>query len=289
MLINGKHIAEVLEKDLKKEFKELKKKKKSIKLVVFLIGNSPEQLSFVSIKKKLAKRLGVDFEFIHLKTTPPFIAFVRMIKKKSFDPKTTGIIIQQPLPSQLNTDSVYDFIALEKEIEGHRKKTSFFPPLGLAVITIFKYIYIHPKIDSHLLINIHKDLNAIKKVTKHKKVVIIGRGITGGKPIGKTLTETKINFVGINSQTPHPEDYCKEADIIITAVGKKVLNPLMVKQGVILINVGMRKEKTKMLGDFDEKEMKSIASYYTPTPGGLGPLDVLYLFKNLLDAAKMQK
>jgi len=289
MLINGKHIAEVLEKDLKKEFKELKKKKKSIKLVVFLIGNSPEQLSFVSIKKKLAKRLGVDFEFIHLKTTPPFIAFVRMIKKKSFDPKTTGIIIQQPLPSQLNTDSVYDFIALEKEIEGHRKKTSFFPPLGLAVITIFKYIYIHPKIDSHLLINIHKDLNAIKKVTKHKKVVIIGRGITGGKPIGKTLAESKINFVGINSQTPHPEDYCKEADIIITAVGKKVLNPLMVKQGVILINVGMRKEKTKMLGDFDEKEMKSIASYYTPTPGGLGPLDVLYLFKNLLDAAKMQK
>jgi len=289
MLINGKHIAEVLEKDLKKEFKELKKKKKSIKLVVFLIGNSPEQLSFVSIKKKLAKRLGVDFEFIHLKTTPPFIAFVRMIKKKSFDPKTTGIIIQQPLPSQLNTDSVYDFIALEKEIEGHRKKTSFFPPLGLAVITIFKYIYIHPKIDSHLLINIHKDLNAIKKVTKHKKVVIIGRGITGGKPIGKTLAESKINFVGINSQTPHPEDYCKEADIIITAVGKKVLNPLMVKQGVILINVGMRKEKTKMLGDFDEKEMKSIASYYTPTPGGHGPLDVLYLFKNLLDAAKMQK
>ncbi|PIY72051.1 hypothetical protein COY87_02995 [Candidatus Roizmanbacteria bacterium CG_4_10_14_0_8_um_filter_33_9] len=289
MLINGKHIAEVLEKGLKKEFKELKKKKKSIKLVVFLIGNSPEQLSFVSIKKKLAKRLGVDFEFIHLKTTPPFIAFVRMIKKKSFDPKTTGIIIQQPLPSQLNTDSVYDFIALEKEIEGHRKKTSFFPPLGLAVITIFKYIYIHPKIDSHLLINIHKDLNAIKKVTKHKKVVIIGRGITGGKPIGKTLAESKINFVGINSQTPHPEDYCKEADIIITAVGKKVLNPLMVKQGVILINVGMRKEKTKMLGDFDEKEMKSIASYYTPTPGGLGPLDVLYLFKNLLDAAKMQK
>jgi len=289
MLINGTHIAEVLEKSLNKEFKALIKKKKSIKLVVFLIGTSPEQLSFVSIKKKLAKRLGVTFEFIHLKTSPPFEAFVRMIKEKSHDPKTTGIIIQQPLPSQLNTDSVYDFISLEKEIEGHRKKTTFFSPLGLAVMTLLKYIYIHPKIDSGLLINIHKDLSAIKKVTKHKKIVIIGRGITGGKPIGKTLTDTKINFVGINSKTPHPEEYCKEADIIISAVGKKILNPLMVKQGVVLINVGMRKEKTKLLGDYDEKGMKQIAEFYTPTPGGIGPLDVLYLFKNLFDAAKMQK
>ena len=289
MLINGTHIAEVLEKSLKKEFKVLIKKKKSIKLVVFLIGTSPEQLSFVSIKKKLAKRLGVAFEFIHLKTSPPFEAFVRMIKEKSHDPKTTGIIIQQPLPSQLSTDSVYDFITLEKEIEGHRKKTTFFAPLGLAVMTVLKFIYIHPKVDAELLINVYKDLNAIKKVTKHKKVVIIGRGITGGKPIGKTLTDAKINFVGINSQTPNPEEYTKEADIIITAVGKKALNPLMIKQGVMLINVGMRKEKTKLFGDYDEKEIKQIAQYYTPTPGGVGPLDVLYLFKNLLDAARMQK
>jgi len=289
MLINGTNIAKVLEKGLKKEFKALIKKKKSIKLVVFLIGTSPEQLSFVSIKKKLAKRLGVTFEFIHLKTSPPFEKFVRLIKDKSHDPKTTGIIIQQPLPSQLNTESVYDFISLEKEIEGHRRKTTFFAPLGLAVMTLLKFIYIHPKIDSNLLINIYKDLNAIKKVTKHKKVVIIGRGITGGKPIGKTLSDAKINFVGINSLTPHPEEYCKEADIIITAVGQKALTSLMIKPGVILINVGMRKEKTKLLGDYDEKEIKQIAEYYTPTPGGIGPLDIIYLFKNLLDAAKMQK
>lgn len=289
MLINGTHIADILEKSLKKEFKAIIKKKKSIKLVVFLIGTSPEQVSFVNIKRKLAKRLGVIFEFIHLKKSPTFEAFVRMVKEKSHDPKTTGIIIQQPLPSQLNTDSVYDFIALEKEIEGHRKKTTFFSPLGLAVMTLLKFIYIHPKINPNLLINVHKDLNAIKRVTKHKKVVIIGRGVTGGKPIGKTLTDAKINFVGINSQTPHPEEYCKEADIIISAVGKKVITPLMIKPGVVLINIGMRKEKTKLLGDYDEKEIKEFAHFYTPTPGGLGPLDVVYLFKNLLDAAKMQK
>ncbi len=289
MLVNGKHIAEVLEKGLKKEFLALKKKKKVPKLVVILIGSSPEQISFVHIKRRVAKNLGVLFEFMHLKTPPPFETFVRMIKEKSHDPKTTGIIIQQPLPSQLNTDSVYDFIAVEKEIEGHRKKTPFCSPLGLAVMTILKYVFIHPTANMQLLFNTQKDINAVKKVTKHKKIVVIGKGITGGKPVCKTLTDSKINFVGINSHTPNPEEYYREADIIITAVGKKVLEPSMLKQDVVLINIGMRKEGSRLKGDYDESEVKNIARYYTPTPGGIGPLDVLYLFKNLLEATKMLK
>ncbi len=77
--------------------------------------------------------------------------------------------------------------------------------------------------------------------------------------------------------------------MIITAVGKKVLTPQMLKKGVILINVGLRRENNKLKGDYDEKEIKDIASFYTPTPGGVGPIDVVYLFKNLVDAAKLQK
>ncbi len=81
----------------------------------------------------------------------------------------------------------------------------------------------------------------------------------------------------------------EEADIIITAVGKKVLAADMLKNGVILANVGLRHERGKLKGDYDEKEIKSVASYYTPTPKGIGPIDVLYLFKNLIDAAEFQK
>ncbi len=289
MIIPGKQIAQVLEKELKKEVTALKKKKKAIKLVVFLVGTSPEQLSFVRIKQQTARRLGIKFEFVHLKTPPPFEKFARLIKEKSHNPDTTGIIIQQPLPAQLQTDSLYDFIELNKEIEGHRRKTEFSSPLGLAVLTLFKYLFISPKLDKKLFIDIKKDISALKRVLKHKKIVIVGCGQTGGKPIGKTLTDAKINFVSTNTRTINSADYYREADLILTAVGKKVITPDVIKPGVMLINIGVRKETGKLKGDYEEKEIKHIASYFTPTPGGIGPLDVVYLFKNLVDAAKMQK
>lgn len=289
MIIPCKQIAETLEKELKKEVGAIKKKKKQIKLVVFLIGNSPEQVSFVKIKSKLAKSLGIGFEFVHLKFTPTFEGLVRHIKEKSNDPETSGIIIQQPLPSMLSTDSVYDFIAIDKEIEGHRRKTEFHSPLGLAVLTILKYLYVSPKVDKKLFIDMNKDIIALKKALKHKKIVLIGRGMTGGKPVGKTLTDAKINFVSTNSQTMNTEEYYREADIIITAVGKEVLNPTVLKPGVVLINIGVRKEGAKLKGDYNEKDISGIAQFYTPTPGGIGPLDVLYLYKNLIDAVHKQK
>ena len=152
MIIPCKKIAQELERGLKKEVKELKKKKKSIKLVVFLIGSSPDQLSFVKIKQNIAKKLGVKFQFIHIKTTPTFENLIRLIRETSHNPETTGIIIQQPLPAQLSTDSIYDFIDIKKEIEAHRRKTEFFPPLGLAVLTIFKQLYISPKLIKNCLL-----------------------------------------------------------------------------------------------------------------------------------------
>lgn len=288
MIIPCKQIAQELERQLKKEVLELKKKHKSIKLVVFLIGSAPDQLSFVKIKKRIASQIGVKFEFINIKETPPFEKFVRMIKEASHDPETTGIIIQQPLPSQLSTDSVYDFIDIKKEIEGHRRKTEFFSPLGLAALTLLKYLYINPKIDKNLFIDMKKDMNALKKSLKHKKIVIIGRGETGGKPVGKVLTNAKVNFVSTNSQTINPTEYYKEADVILTAAGKKVITGDMIKNGAILINMGLRHEGGRLKGDYDEKDIKDIAGFYTETPGGIGPLDVLYLYKNLIDAAKMQ-
>ncbi|PIZ66947.1 hypothetical protein COY12_02575, partial [Candidatus Roizmanbacteria bacterium CG_4_10_14_0_2_um_filter_33_96] len=138
MFIDGKKIANNLLAILKKERKTIKKR---IGLSVFLVGSAPEQLSFVKIKSEMAKALKIDFKLIHLTKTPNFIDFANLLKKEVFNKDVTGIIIQQPLPAQLSTDSIYDYIPLFKEIEGHRKKTEFIFPLGLAVMTIIKYIY----------------------------------------------------------------------------------------------------------------------------------------------------
>ena len=287
MLIPTKKIIQELENFLKQEFKKFKKKR--ITLVDILVGNSPEQISFVKIKEKTAHKLGIKFDFFHLKDTPSFQTFMTEVKEKTNDPNTTGIIIQQPLPSQLNTDSLYDYIPLAKEIEGHRKKTTFLPPIGLAVLTIIKNVFLGTTDIKKLVIDVKRDRVFFKKVLRNKKIVIIGRGTTGGFPISKTLTEMKINHITLNSTTPEPDTYLKEADIIISAAGKKVIAAEQLKPGVILINIGLRKDAGVFKGDYDDKEIKDIASYYTTTPGGIGPIDVLYLYYNLLLSAKMQK
>jgi len=286
MFIDGKKIASNLLTILKKERKALKKR---IGLSVFLVGSAPEQLSFVKIKSEMAKALKIDFKLIHLTKTPNFIDFANLLKKEVANKDVTGIIIQQPLPAQLSTDSIYDYIPLLKEIEGHRKKTEFVFPLGLAVMTIIKYIYDGKRKQDIVFVDLKKDRLLFKNILKSKKVVIVGRGITGGKPIGKTLGNLNVNYISVNSTTVDPESYYKTADLIITATGKKVITPAMLKPGVVLINTGVRKENGKLKGDYDEKEIKDIASHYTPTPGGSGPIDVVYLYKNLIDAAKMQK
>jgi len=286
MFIDGKKIANNLLAILKKERKTIKKR---IGLSVFLVGSAPEQLSFVKIKSEMAKALKIDFKLIHLTKTPNFIDFANLLKKEVFNKDVTGIIIQQPLPAQLSTDSIYDYIPLFKEIEGHRKKTEFIFPLGLAVMTIIKYIYDGKRKQDIVFVDMKKDRILFKNILKNKKVVIVGRGMTGGMPIGKTFGNLNVNYISINSTTVDPESYFKTADLIITATGKKIIGPEMLKPGVVLINTGVRKENGKLKGDYEEKDIKDIASYYTPTPGGSGPIDVVYLYKNLIDAAKMQK
>jgi methylenetetrahydrofolate dehydrogenase (NADP+)/methenyltetrahydrofolate cyclohydrolase len=286
MKIDGAKIASYLQKHLKQEVHKFKKNKPH--LVVFLAKEDSDQLSFVKIKSKLAQKIGAGFELIKYEKPPQFIKFATSIRERSHAEKTTGVIIQQPLPSNLATDSIYNYIPDVKEIEGVKKKSPFSSPIGLAVLTVMKFIYGKGKLTPDLLVEINRDRGFFKKLFKNKRVVVVGRGITGGRPIGKMLTEAKINYISINSQTPSPESYFQTADLIITAVGHKVIEPSMLKPGVVLINVGMRTEGGKLKGDYDESEIKNIASSYTPTPGGVGPIDVVYLYKNLIEATKLQ-
>jgi len=288
MQFPGKAIAQLLETEIKKAVAQLHRKKHSVKLSVILVGQSPYQMSYVKMKQITARRLGIGYKIIQVKSTPPFEQFARLIKETAADPDVNGVVIQQPLPAQLRTESIYDFVPLSKEIEGHRHKTTYIPPIGQAVLTTLKWIYHPQKTNSSVLFDPDKDQDFFKKIFHHKKIILIGRGITGGQPIGKTLTAYKINYLSLNSSAEHPEEYIKDADIIISAVGKNVVLANQIKPGVILINVGLRYENKKLVGDYDEKEIKNISSFYTSTPGGVGPIDVLYLYKNLIEAAKIQ-
>lgn len=288
MKINGRQIAEQILTYLHKITKKLKRKPA---LAVFLVKPSEENISFVKSKEKAVRALNGSFHLLHMNTVPYFEKFANKIKKTVEDPKVNGVIIQQPLPSSLSTASLYDYISHEKEIEGHKKKSYFYAPIGLAVLTILKYIYSPGKKKNirEIIVDIKTDHLFFKRVLKRKKIVIIGRGVTGGKPIAQMFTDEKINFINIHSKTPHAAFFEKEADIIISAVGKKVITKDVIKPGVVLIGVGIRKENDIWKGDYDENEIKDIAGFYTPTPGGIGPLDIAYLMYNLVEAARIQR
>lgn len=288
MKINGKAIAENILTVLKKKITTFKKSKP--KLVVFLVSATPENLAFVKIKQQTVKKIGGLFELIQSGGEPDFEDFANELRVIAHYPQTTGVVIQQPLPASLSTDSLYNYIPQEKEIEGHKNKALFTPPIALAVLTILKFIYqpSNEKDRQNVTVDLKKDGSFFRRVLKRKKIVLIGRGVTGGKPIAHTLTDAKINFINIHSQTPNADFFEKEADIIISAVGKKVIFPENIKPGVMLISVGMRKEGERWKADYDEKEIKNIASFYTPVPGGIGPLDIAYLMHNLVEAEQMQ-
>lgn len=294
MLIPCRDIAQIIENELRTMVQTRQASSlQPIALVAYLLGESPEQLSFVRIKRRLAERLGIGFDFTHYPQPPILSNFLHELKQKMEQPHNTGIIIQLPLPGGYDKEKIFDVIPAQKDIEGHKPQSHFQFPLSLAVLTGIKYIYGYAKqnkeLDEHILVNFEQDSTFFYDVLKDKHIVIAGRGATGGKPIAECLDKIGITYQVVHSTTADPERIFQQADIIITATGRKILQPNMLKKDVILLNVGLRKEDDKLKGDYEEKEIKDIASYYTQTPGGLGPLDVLYLYKNLIDSDKREE
>lgn len=281
-------IAHYIKEDLSKQVVQLKKKNINPKLVALLVGNAPEQLARVKAQQKAAKEIGIEFELVHIEKPPAFLQFANLLRDKSHDAATHGVIIESPLPTSLQSDTIYNFVPLTKELEGHRKKTQYLPPIGLTVLTILKYIFQNTQISAKLYPDPAKDPSFFKQCLKQKKVVLVGRGANTGAEIAKVLSNFRINFINVNSQTYEPEQYYKDADIIVTSVGKRVLRATDLKPGAVLINVGTPDDTKESTGDYDENEMKNVAGFYTPIHKGTGPIDILYLFKNLIDAAKLQ-
>lgn len=289
MEIPCEEIAQNLKNLLKKEVLKLQQKNIQPKLVTILVGESPAQISFINIKKRIAKEIGVEFEFIQFKKKPKLSDFLSIVKKKSEEKSTTGIIIQHPFPSDYLIDDVYAQVPHKKDIEGFNKNSNSHFPLSLAVLSGIKYIALketnNTNIAHNSIVNYKNDKQLLQKFLEYKNIVIAGRGITGGKPIAKILNEMNIKFEQTNSKTKKADMLYENADLIITAVGKKIITNKNIKTGVALLNVGLRKDDGVLKGDYDEKEIEGIARYYTKTPKGLGPIDVLYLFKNLIDAS----
>jgi methylenetetrahydrofolate dehydrogenase (NADP+) / methenyltetrahydrofolate cyclohydrolase len=293
MKIDGRKIAQNILNDLAIQIKRLKKKDITPHLAIILVGNNPASITYVNQKKIKAEQIGAKTTIVNLPNDVSESELIGIIGQFNGDKPTHGIIVQQPLPQNINTETIVQSIDPKKDVDGFSSKSQFEMPIALAILEVLRNIYNakgvaeeegHPDSAQR---REHWREGLLLTGPQSKKIVIIGKGETGGKPIIEALQELGIKPLVIDSQTENPENITKNADIIISAVGKEnIVNPEMIKQGLILIGIGQHKKNGKIVGDYDEEKIKNIASFYTPTPGGVGPIDVSMLLKNLVAAAE---
>ncbi len=280
MRIEGREIATVILEDLKKRVGELQKKGVTPHFVVILVGDDPASKTYVHQKELKAQEIGAKSTVVYLPATITQAELLVIVKNYNDNKDFHGIIVQRPLPAQIDGNAINLATNPEKDIDAFNRKTLFSMPLALAVIKILQ--------------EVHKAFNAPGSFSKwliSKNIVVVGKGQTGGGPVITLLKKIGATVHVVDSKTVSPEELTKHADIIISTVGKpNIITPIMLKKGTVLIGVGMYKgEDGKMHGDYNEDEIKDTASFYTPIPGGAGPVNVAMLLSNLVKASETQK
>ncbi|OGH18747.1 MAG: hypothetical protein A3C22_00410 [Candidatus Levybacteria bacterium RIFCSPHIGHO2_02_FULL_37_10] len=278
MRIDGKQIADGILNNLKQDIQTLRNKGIVPKLAIILVGDDPASVMYVRRKEIEAKEIGIKTIIKHFSSDISQNKLITTIQQFNNDGNVHGIIVQQPLPKQINTSLIINAVSADKDIDGFSLSSKFEMPIALAVSKILEKVYIYtPRVEPQFI-----------NWLNNKKIAVIGKGETGGKPIINSLRKMGINPIVVDSKTKNPTRLTKTADIIISAVGKpRAVKPNMLKKGVILIGIGISRDKSaKLMGDYDQNRIENIASFYTPTPGGVGPVNIVMLLKNLIIAAK---
>ena len=270
-IINGRKISKEILDEIKKE----------VALLPFqpvfcdiLVGDDPVSLQYVNMKKNKAEEIGVRFHkafFPASINTEDLIKEIKMINKI---PNMCGIIIQLPLPENLNQEEILNAVdpSLDVDCLGSFASEQFYKgdfifgfPTALACIAL---------------------LDSINLNMKNKKIVILGRGRLVGKPVAALLKFRNLTPQIISSQTENREELLKEADIIISGMGKgKYLKGNMIKKGAIIIDAGTSESNASIVGDVDLESVNTIADFISPVPGGVGPMTIAMLFSNVLKIA----
>ncbi len=282
MRIDGREIAKAIFEDLKKRVEELKKKGVTPHLVVILVGEDPASKTYVHQKELKAQEIGAKTTVYRLPLTINQQQLLSTIEQLNNDSNVNGIIVQRPLPVQIDGNAISLATNPQKDIDAFHQQTPFTMPLAAAVLRILEKIH-----SSTSGVEAQKFQGFIQWL-KSKNIVVMGKGETGGGPVITNLRTLGVKPLIIDSKTQEPDKLVETADILISTVGKQnAYLPQHLKRGVILVIVGMyRGSDGKLHGDYEEQNIKDIASFYTPVPGGVGPVNVAMLLANLVRAAE---
>ena len=279
VILDGKETARRIRERLKEKVIELKKNNIIPKLAVIMVGEDPASVIYVRNKSKACEDVGIEFEEYILKETTTQKELLDLIKKLNEDKNLHGILLQSPIPKHLNIDEAFETISQEKDVDG-------FNPINVGKLALGQETFV-----SCTPLGVIKLLEEYNIEIEGKNAVIIGRSNIVGKPMLQCLLNKNATVTICHSKTKNLSDITKNADILVSAIGKpKLVTKDMVKKGAVVIDVGInRNEQGKVCGDVDFDEVKDVASYITPVPGGVGPMTIAMLMNNVVKSASKLK
>ncbi|MDH3203851.1 MAG: bifunctional 5,10-methylenetetrahydrofolate dehydrogenase/5,10-methenyltetrahydrofolate cyclohydrolase [Nitrosopumilus sp.] len=276
--IDGKIIAQAVKDRVKKAVEELKTQNIKPCLATILVGDNPASATYVKNKHKACEEVGIETKDHKLDSNITQSELNNIIDNLNSDMSVNGILVQLPLPKQLDEFATTSRISPLKDVDGLTPHNAGLLAMKKAVLVACTPSGIMEMFDYHKI-----DLNG-------KNIVLINRSNLVGKPLYHLLLEKNATVLTCHSKTKNLTDLCKSADVIITAVGdrsKFILTPEMIKEGAIIIDVAISRFQDRLVGDSDFEQIIQKASFATPVPGGVGPMTVAMLLKNTVIAASL--
>jgi methylenetetrahydrofolate dehydrogenase (NADP+)/methenyltetrahydrofolate cyclohydrolase len=278
VLIDGKELAKKIRANLKIECEELNKKGISSKLAVIMVGDDPASKVYVRNKSKACEDVGIKYEEYLLDEKISQKELIDLIKKLNQDNTINGILLQSPIPSNLDINEAFRTISPEKDVDG-------FNPVNVGKLVLNQDTFV--SCTPYGIIKMFEEYNID---LCGKNVVILGRSNIVGKPLIHCCLNKNATVTTCHSKTQNIKEIASKADILISAIGKaNFVTADMVKENAVVIDVGInRLDNGKITGDVDFENVKEKASYITPVPGGVGPMTIAMLMNNVLKATKRQ-
>ena len=279
ILIDGKKVSAEVKAEVAREVKLLNEKGISVCLAVVIVGEDPASKIYVRNKKRACEECGIKSLEFALPEDTSEKELLELIDKLNKDKDVNGILVQMPLPKHLSEKAVIDAISPLKDVDAFTDAN-----VGKIMIGSYNFLPCTPAGVMELLKSENIDIEG-------KNAVVIGRSNIVGKPMSMLLLHKNATVTICHSRTKDIASVCRNADIIVAAVGRRnFLTADMVKEGAVIVDVGInRDENGKVCGDVDFANVKEKASYITPVPGGVGPMTIAVLMKNTLKAAAMQR
>ncbi len=279
IIINGKDLAKKTKENLKVEVDELKEKGIIPKLAVIMVGDNAASKIYVRNKSKACDMVGVQYEEFLLGDNIAQEELIKLIEKLNEDDSINGILLQSPIPRNLDINEAFRTIDYRKDVDG-------FHPINVGKLSIGQDTFVSctPYGVMRMFEEYNIDLSG-------KNVVILGRSNIVGKPLLQCCLNKNATVTICHSKTVNIKEITRKADVLISAIGKPCfVTEDMVKDDVVVIDVGINRLETgKVVGDVDFENVSKKASYITPVPGGVGPMTIAMLMNNLVKATKEQK